>query len=125
MKFMATRKLKIGVSGAEPVAPKRLTKRLSHPRPGQGRTTFVRWAPGADTDGHNFKLTDVRLVEGGGEGEIESVYIGTESPNGIVPRWGGDAICWHFEMISVEIRNVGDPSRYVIELEGEVVRADR
>jgi hypothetical protein len=61
----------------------------------------------------------------GGSGEIEAVFIGSESRNGIVPRWGGDAICERFEMISVEIRNIGDPSHYVIELEGEVLSADQ
>jgi hypothetical protein len=119
---MSARKSKSDVSATESAGPKRLTKRLSHPQPSRGRTTVVRWAPGADTDGHNFRLTDVRLVEAtGGTGEIESVFIGTESRTQMVPRWGGDAICWHFEMISVEIVNVGNPSRYVIELEGEVV----
>ena len=118
---MSARKSKSDVSATEPAAPKRLTKRLSHPQPTGNRPTVLRWTPGADTDGHKFKLTDVRIAEAtGGTGEIDSVCIGNE----VVPRWGGDAICERFEMISVEIRNIGDPSHYVIELEGEVLSAD-
>ena len=118
---MSARKSKSDVSATESAGPKRLTKRLSHPQPTGNRPTVLRWTPGADTGGHKFKLTDVRIAEAtGGTGEIDSVCIGNE----VVPRWGGDAICERFEMISVEIRNIGDPSHYVIELEGEVLSAD-